>query len=163
MKKTKKVLAFAIALLCAMGLSSCLEDRENTGYRYSYAEIAFDLPFSYTEIKSDSFDALFTNGEGFVGISRISFYGTENDDLDGSMFPETVAQKYADKNSINADIEVRDAYAYFSYSEDGYFSIIAFYRSKYAHFIVRLMSIDEKREIYEPEFLKYIDGAKFTL
>ncbi len=163
MKSIKKVLILALALVCALGAVSCNEKTENTGYRYSYAELAFDLPLNYADMKSDSFDALFTNGEAFIGVSRLSFYGVENDDLDGSMFPETVAEKYAQKNSLDVEIEVRESFAYFSYSEGGYFNFMAFYRSKYAHFIVRFTCIDEKSERYEPLFLKYAEEARFTL
>ncbi len=158
----KKTLIFLLTLAVALAFSSCDDEKDkDSGYRYTYTEIAFDLPYDYTEAKSDSFDAFFTNGEAFIGVSRLSFAGVENDDLDGSMYPDKVAEKYAEKNSLDVTIENRETYSYFAYSDGGYFSVIAFYRSKYAHFIVKFMCIEEQRGEFESEFLKYADGAKF--
>ena len=158
----RRGIAFLVSLVLAISLFSCSEPDVDMTYRHEYCELALNLPTSYTEGKSDSFDVIFTNGEAVVGIQRLSFQGVENDDLDGSMFPEKVARKYAEKNALEVEITDKEDHSYFTYTDGAYYNLIAFYRSKYAHFIVRFMCIEEKENIYSADFLRFSSEAKFT-
>ncbi len=159
----KIIMRSVCILLLGASLISCgKEDVQATGYQYSYAEIAFDLPSDYIKIENETFDAFYTNRTAFVGISRLSFYAVNSDDLDGSMFPETVAEKYAQKNSMDVDIIISEFYSYFTYNDSGYFNLFAFYRSKYAHFIVRFMCPEDNEHTYKSEFIRCASSAIFT-
>ncbi|MBR2466969.1 MAG: hypothetical protein IKB38_08610 [Clostridia bacterium] len=159
----KSIFSLALAALILFSFVACGDGEDaDMSYRHTYCEIALDLPTSYVEVESDSYDALFTSGEAYVGISRLSFAGIENDDLDGSMFPDTVARKYAQSNGLDVEISDKDEYSYFVYNDSGYYNLIAFYRSKYAHFIVRFVCIEEKTDKFSSDFLRYAAGAKFT-
>ncbi len=159
----RRIFSLAFVALMIFSFVACSdEDEIDMSYRHTYCEIALDLPTSYAEAESDSYDALFTNGEAYVGISRLSFLGIENDDLDGSMFPDTVSRKYAESNGLDVEISDKDEYSYFVYTDSGYYNLIAFYRSKYAHFIVRFVCIEEKTEKFASDFLRYASEVKFT-
>lgn len=155
------VLILSIVWMLSALLTSCGDEQTDMSYRHRYCELALNLPQSYAELTSDSFDAFFSTGEAFVGISRLTFQGLEGDDLDGSMFPDEVARRYAQKNSMDVAVVDAEGYSYFIYFEGGYYNLISFYRSKYAHFIVRFMCSEEKEVKYSADFLKYASEAKF--
>lgn len=157
----KRAVTVCIFFLFAALFFSCGEEPTDMSYRHKYCELALNLPQSYVEMESDSFDAFFSTGEAFIGVSRLTFQGIEGDDLDGSMFPDEVARKYAQKNSLDVSVVDCEGYSYFVYTEGGYYNVISFYRSKYAHFIVRFMCIEEKKDRFASDFLKYASTAKF--
>ena len=157
------VISILIFALSVPFFVACSDEPEvDMSYRHAYCEIAFDLPQNYTEMPSDTFDALFTNGQATVGITRLSFVGVEGDDLDGSMFPDKVARKYAEKNSLDVSFTDKTDHTYFEYRDGGYYNLIAFYRSKYAHFIVRFTCTEEKESVYAKEFERFASDAIFT-
>lgn len=159
----RRIFSLILFVLMLFSLFACSDEEEiDMSYRHTYCEMALNLPHSYTEAQSDSYDALFTNGEAYVGISRLSFAGIENDDLDGSMFPDVVARKYAESNALDVEISDKEEFSYFVYNDSGYYNLIAFYRSKYAHFIVRFVCIEEKTEKFASDFLRYASEVKFT-
>lgn len=154
-------LTFMIFLMLAAAFVSCENEKTDMSYRHTYCELALNLPQSYIELEGGDFDAFFSTGEAFVGVSRLTFQGIEGDDLDGSMFPDEVARKYAERNDLDVTVVDASAFSYFVYIEGGYYNLMAFYRSKYAHFIVRFMCAEEKEDKYSSEFLKYASEAKF--
>ena len=159
----RRVIAILLFALCLSSFVSCSDEPEvDMSYRHTYCEIAFDLPIDYADMPSDTFDALFTNGQATVGITRLSFAGIEGDDLDGSMFPDTVARKYAEKNELDVTFTDKTDHTYFEYRDGGYYNLIAFYRSKYAHFIVRFTCTTEKEGEYAQDFVRFAAEARFT-
>ncbi len=160
----RKILTLILTACVMIFFVACGDDEDiKTEYRHTYAEMALNLPPDYKEMQNDKFDALFTNEEAYVCVSRFSFAGVESDELDASMFPDEVARKYADTNSLSVDIIDYSDYSCFAYTADGYYNLFAFYRSKYAHFVIRFMCVEEKTEKFSPDFFKYASELIFTV
>lgn len=156
------VIAFTVSVLISS--VSCSSDEDTEPYYPHHCELALTIPDSYKQKESEDFDAFFSNGEAGVAITRLTFAGPVNDDLEPSMFPSEVARKYAEKNGLSALVTVFDeeSYSYFSVSSGGYYTLYSFYRSRYAHFIVSYTCREEKIKQYSGEFLKYASEAYFT-
>ena len=159
----RRVILLVLAAILVFSLFSCGKDNEKSEYLHTYCEIAFDLPISFISVESQEFDALFTDGEAFLGITRLSFVATDNSGvLNGSMFPDAVARSYAESQDIDVNIIDEESYSYFVCTEGGYYNQFVFYRSKYAHFVVRFMCASEKESKYAKAFMKYAREAIFT-
>ena len=161
MRKVKSAVSLLIVFSVLLTLIGC----GNGKIRCSYAELAFDLPKSfepYTEAE-DSFDAAFYDGETVMGMLRISFVAGYDNGIPDTLSPEKFAKYYMNKIERTGDIDVRGDVPYFIYynTEGGvtYFYLAAFYRTRYAYFVVSFIT-EAKNEYKNTEkYLEYASGA----
>lgn len=156
----------ALFLLVALllGLSSCSDDDAipPTEYYPHHCELALPLPYTYAEMKSDTFDAAFTDGVAVVGMIRISFSASVAGGIPTTLSPRQYAEYYMLLSRRECEIVTEGDVPYYTYEENGYFYTMTFYRSQYAYFTVMYSCASEKREAYESNFIKYATGAYFT-
>ena len=131
----------------------------------SHCELCLALSSDYREVESDIYDAVYSNGDYVIAVTRISFVAGIVEGIPETMSDFEFAEFYLDKCSREATV-VKDEVTYASYVEsDGvseHFYLEAFYRSPYAYFVV-LFASDISRETEANEvFLDLAERVRFT-
>ncbi len=156
----KKLLAAILAALTVLALFSCSDEP------YGHAELVLDLPDEYEKIELENFDAAYQTDISVVGIVRISFNAAFNNGIPDTLMPDKFGEFYMKNVGRDVDIETRGDIAYCEYTDElggvKQFYVSAFFRSKYAYFIVMFACPEEFSEEMRPLFLSYADGAVFV-
>ena len=150
----KKISTVFLLIISTLLLASCGED-------FSHCELALPLSSDYRRADGgEGFDAVFTNGEAVVGMIRISFAAGFNQGIQETMSSYEFARFW--KNKIGRDTEVMTDIKtpYYTYRENGYFYLCAFYRTPDAYFVVIFSCASEIEGRYIENFKEISDGAK---
>ena len=129
----KKLLVVLICIAVLLSLSSC------GGPKYSHGELVLKLPDSFEAKKSSDFDAVYTDGELFVGVLRISFAAAVADKIPETMTATEFGELWNYRCERYADVKNERGVTFSEYYDsyegaDGYY-FEAFYRSEYAYFV----------------------------
>lgn len=159
-----------VALLCVLiySLFSCSGAND-----FTHAEYTITLPGEYYTTTSGSaagdfeYDLVMTNGEAYVGVSRLSFVTASQTGIDITLTPGDFAEYCMALSGADSVVKQHgDAYYYVYYEETGgvkYMLLLAFHRSPNAYFTtVFTVKADAERR-YISEFLEYADSVKFQL
>ena len=159
-----------VALLCVLiySLFSCSGAND-----FTHAEYTITLPGEYYTTTSGSaagdfeYDLVMTNGEAYVGVSRLSFVTASQTGIDITLTPGDFAEYCMALSGTDSVVKQHgDAYYYVYYEEAGgvkYMLLLAFHRSPNAYFTtVFTVKADAERR-YISEFLEYADSVKFQL
>ena len=159
-----------VALLCVLiySLFSCSGAND-----FTHAEYTITLPGEYYTTTSGSaagdfeYDLVMTNGEAYVGVSRLSFVTASQTGIDITLTPGDFAEYCMELSGTDSVVKQHgDAYYYVYYEERGgvkYMLLLAFHRSPNAYFTtVFTVKADAERR-YISEFLEYADSVKFQL
>ena len=156
----KKAVAIILAVILSLSLSSCTDESPV----FSHCELTIDLSDSFYEIENENFDVTYTDGESVVAILRISFEAAVNSGFSNLLNTREFGEYWLERCKRNADIvdgntvwceyyEVQGAYEQY-YLE-------AFYRSKYAYFVVLFATAAENRDENIEKYLEYADSVNF--
>lgn len=156
--------AFTLLLVAVISLSliSCGDDEP----MLSHAELRMPLDEGYSETESDVYDALYSNGRYMIALTRISFVAG----MLGEGIPETLtdvefAELYLEKCSRDAEI-MTDGVTYVEYSDvsgsDEFYYLEAFYRSRYAYFVILFVSDAALSKTARADFLDFAKSVYFT-
>lgn len=158
----KRSLALLLVALISLSLLSCDEDEP----MLSHAELRMPLTEGYSETESDVYDALYSNGRYMIALTRISFVAG----MLGEGIPETLtdvefAELYLEKCSRDAEI-LTDGVTYVEYSDvsgsDEFYYLEAFYRSRYAYFVILFVSDAALAGVARTDFLDFAKSVYFT-
>ena len=154
----KRILAIILLLSLLLAFVSC-KDEENP---YSHAELVLPLSEDYYEIQNEDFDKCYTNGTVTAAIMRISFAAAEKTGISDTYTAYQFAQFWLIKTEREANI-IRDAeYVYCDFLDGGTFYLEAFYRSKYAYFVVLCATREDMEEEYKSGIIEYVKGVQFV-
>ena len=113
-----------------------------------------------------TFDAAYTDRCAVIGLIRLSFDAAIDDGIIETYSPEAFARYY--KKRIDKDyatVEFRGDVPYIVYTDDGdgsldeYTYLAAFYRTRYAYFVLTCLVPSEKFSDYTEEFLSIAASA----
>ena len=159
---TKRFLLVLISLSLTLALFSC----GNGEPELSHAELRMPLEEGYSEVESDVYDVLYSNGRYMIALTRISFVAG----MLGEGIPETLtdvefAELYLEKCSRDAEV-MTDGVAYAEYFDTSgsveYYYLEAFYRSQYAYFAILFVSDADLSEAARADFLDFAKSVYFT-
>ena len=156
----KTVSVFLVLLLC-FSFTSC-RGGETV---YSHCELTIPLSNDFSEIENENFDVTYTDGETVVAIVRISFKAGLSSGISNLMSAHEFGEYWLERCGRDASI-VKGSAVYCEYYEtqgahEQYY-LEAFYRSKYAYFVVLFATAAENREKNLGKYLEYAEGVKFT-
>ena len=155
----KKIIALILATLSLFTFTSC------GGPKYAHCELVLNLPDSFSERESDDYDAVFSDGEVFVGILRVSFAAGVTDGIPETMTATEFGELWNDRCSRFADVKNKGGVTFSEYYDyyggvDGYY-FEAFYRSEHAYFVVLFATQKSLEEIKYNEIFNYATGVSF--
>lgn len=164
----KKIISAFFLCVLAFSLFSCSGANE-----FTHAEYTITLPGDYYSTTSVGavgefeYDLVMTNGEAYVGISRLSFVTASQTGIDITLTPGDFAEYCMALSGTDSVVKQHgDAYYYVYYEIQGgvkYMLLLAFHRSPNAYFTtVFTVKADAERR-YISEFLDYADSVKFKL
>lgn len=156
----KKIISAFLALLLCFSFASCSDEPV-----YSHCELTIPLPNSFSKIENQDFDVTYTDGETAVAILRISFEAGLNSGISNLMSASEFGEYWLERCEREASI-VKGSTVYCEYyetqgSHEQYY-LEAFYRSKYAYFVVLFATAAENREKNVGKYREYADGVIFT-
>ena len=157
----KRIISFLLFVFVFLSLFSCSENV------YGHAELVIPLADSYEACEAENLDAAYEDGESVVGIIRISFDAAFNQGIPDSYMPEAFGKFYMKMAGRgNALIQRSGELAFAEYTDsqnsEGYYYLTAFYRSRYAYFVVLFSTEDSLREEKRAEFLSYAESVNFN-
>ena len=131
----------------------------------AYCEMRIPLEDGFYSVENENFDATYTNGKYLVAILRISFVAGIGEGIPETLTPYEFGEFWLDKCERYANM-ISDGVAYCEYydteGDTEHFYLEAFYRSRYAYFVV-LFGTDSARESDgRVDFLSYAQGVYFT-
>ncbi len=155
-----KLSSLALAALLLMSLFiSCGEQI------YGHAELRIDLPSDYSEYEAQGFDSSYVSGTSIVGILRISFEAGLTQGIADTYMPREFAEFYLEKLGRDATVEMLGDAAYYQYTDYGetenYYYLSAFYRSKYAYFVILFACPEDEFKTQQPAFFEYAKSVVF--
>ncbi|MBO7304176.1 MAG: hypothetical protein J6V09_03055 [Clostridia bacterium] len=156
----KKLLLVLICIAVLFSLSSC------GGPKYSHRELVLNLPDSFEIKKSSDFDAVYTDGELFIGVLRISFAAALADKIPETMTATEFGELWNDRCQRYADVQNERGVTFSEYYDsyegtDGYY-FEAFYRSEYAYFVVLFATPVSYENIKREEIFTYAEGIEWS-
>ena len=156
----KRVLALFLSVFVFLSVISC--EKED----FSHCEMTVPLTDKFERIYSESFDAAFSDGVLSVALLRISFEAAELDGIPISMSSEKFARFWLQNSGRYADVFLHNGVdcAEYKDTENGalYSTVSAFYRSKYAYFVLIFTVNEFDFESYRDSIYEYISGVYFT-
>lgn len=152
----KQFLAAFIAAVLLLSFVSC-----RTVSGYSYCEMTIPLSADFRATENSDFDASWTNGDYAVAVLRLSFVAAYKEGIPETLTPLTFGAFWLERcereaNMINGNV------AYCEYYDSGNFYLEAFYRSKYAYFVILFASSESRESEAHAAFLAFADGVRFT-
>ena len=164
----KKIISALLLCVLAFSLFSCSSAKD-----FTHAEYTITLPGEYYNTTSAGvagdfqYDLVMTNGEAYVGVSRLSFVVASQTGIDITLTPGDFAEYCMALSGTDSVVKQHgDAYYYVYYEIEGgvkYMLLLAFHRSPNAYFTtVFTVKADSERR-YISEFLDYADSVKFKI
>ena len=156
----KRVFVLLLTVLLSLSFVSCEEEN-----KYSHCELILPLTNDYKSIENEDFDVTYSNGKSIVAALRISFVAGMNEGIPETMTALEFRDFWLDKlgrEAILFDADVPYC-EYYDGDEGGEtFYLEAFFRSRYAYFVVLFATSARNEESGRAEFLSYVDKVKFT-
>lgn len=157
----KRNVAFLLALLLCFTFVSCSDEPTV----FSHCELTIPLSESFSEVEDENFDVTYTDGESVVAILRISFEAAVNSGISNLMSAYEFGEYWVMRCEREATVK-RGSTVYCEYydSQGGreQYYLEAFYRSKYAYFVVLFATAAENEGKNFGKYLEYADGVIFT-
>lgn len=161
----KRIISLLLLSLLLLSLFACSGTVE-----FAHAEYTIALPndyylTSYSSSADFEYDLVMTNGEAYVGVSRLSFVAASQTGIDITMTPGDFAEYCLAVSGVDSSVSKQgDAYYYVYYEVKGgikYMLLLAFHRSPDAYFTtVFTVKADAERR-YISQFIEYADNVKF--
>jgi hypothetical protein len=127
--------------------------------------MSISLSDDFTKVSNEDFDITYSNGKYAVAVLRISFVAAVKEGIPETMTTVEFAEFWLDKCNRSANVITTPlAYAEYYDSESGgeNFYLEAFYRSKYAYFVVLFMAKAADENEGRVDFLNYAESVCFT-
>lgn len=157
----KRAVIFVLIIAISFSVISC-QDPDPV---FSYCELVIPLTDDFKEISNDDFDISYSNGRYVVAILRISYVGAVSEGIPETMTTVEFAEFWLEKCGRSANV-ISSPIAYAEYYDGSSgvenFYLEAFYRSKYAYFVVLFATKSEAENEGRVDFLNYAEGVYFT-
>lgn len=157
----KKIVSALLVVLLCLSFVSCSDGPTV----YSHCELTIPLADSFREIENENFDVTFTDGETVVAILRISFEAAIKNGISNVMNAYEFGEYWLMRCERDASI-VRGSVVYCEYydSQDGHeqYYLEAFYRSKFAYFVVLFATSANNGEKNLGKYLEYAEDVIFS-
>lgn len=158
----KRILCSALLFAFLVSLVSCGGDGAPV---LSHCELRLQLPEGYASVDSDSYDAVYSNGDYMIALTRISFVAGTLEGIPETMTESEFADFYLEKCSREANV-ISDGVTYAEYYEPSggteHFYLEAFYRSPYAYFVILFASDVSREAEARGVFLDLAEKVYFT-
>ena len=150
------------AFLVVLTLFLCSCEKET----FSHCEMTIPLDESFERIDLEGFDAAFSDGLLSVALTRISFDAAVNNGIPDTLSSNQFARFWLIECGRDVEptlyggvdcAEYTDVMGGISYTTVG-----AFYRSKYAYFIVVFTTESSTFDVYRESVYRYLSGVYFT-
>ena len=162
----KKIISAALLCIIIFSLFSCSRTND-----FTHAEYTITLPGDYYRTASNGvagdfeYDLVMTNGEAYVGVSRLSFVVASQTGIDITLTPGDYAEYCMALSGTDSVVKQHaDVYYYVCYQMQGaekYMLLLAFHRSPNAYFTTVFTVRADAERRYISEFLDYADSVKF--
>ena len=155
----KRLFALILTIVLALSIVSCEEK-----HKYAHCELILPLTSDYQRVENENFDVAYSNGKNMVAVLRISFVAGMNEGIPETMTTVEFRDFWLDKldrEAILADGEITYCEYYDGEAENETYYLEAFYRSKYAYFVVLFATNARREEDGRREFLSYTEKVKF--
>ena len=156
----KRLTAFLLFACLVFSLFSC------GGEDFSHCEITLALTEDFKSIETEDFDAAYSDGNLSVAIIRISFVAAVNDGISDTLSSSQFASFWLEKCGRDCEVTLYGGVDTAQYtdlvSDEAYTTVSAFYRSKYAYFVVLYTVRSSAFDSYRDSIYEYISGAYFT-
>lgn len=157
----KRGMLFILIIAVVFSAVSC----KDSDPVYSYCELIIPLGEDFKEVSNKDFDITYSNGEYVVAILRISYVAAVKEGIPETMTTVEFAEFWLEKCGRSANV-ITSPLAYAEYYDDSSgtenFYLEAFYRSKYAYFVVLFATKSEAEDEGRADFLNYAQGVYFT-
>ena len=153
----KRLISLLLAVISILSLVSCKT-------REGYLELGLDIPEAYEKQSlEDTFDAAYTDGVSVIGIARLSFEAAIDDGIVETLSPEGFAKYYRQRiGKEDAALTIAGDVPYIVYEggeEEKYTYLVAFYRSRYAYFVVTFATGSEYFSSCRAEYIEIATSA----
>ena len=154
------------ALLCSIALCfSFISCSRNNGAKYSHCEFVIPLTEDFYKVENKDFDVSDSTGDYAVAILRISFVAGINEGIPETLTPYEFGRFWVEKCDRVAYVNDGEL-AYCEYYDASgvreLYYLEAFFRSRYAYFVVLFAADSEKDDSARSAFLDYASGVYFT-
>ncbi len=151
-----------IILTLAATLITCVGCSDET--LYGHCELVIPLTDDYYEVSEPNFDISYSNGVYGIAITRISYVAALSSGLPETMTSADFGEYWLKENSRIANI-INDEITYTEYSDgegdEESFYLVAFYRTRYAYFVVMFVADATREDTGRAEFLSFARGITF--
>ena len=150
---------FLILTLLSSLLVSC---KESETCEFTHCEMTLVLDGSFEEEESDDFDLLISNGDAVVSLIRISFEAGFSQGIIDSHTPKSFAAFFMTESGKSEELFTHGDVPYYTYTENGVFYTVTFYRSHYAYFVITYATTEENKDAFFEKFLLFAENAYFN-
>ena len=157
----KRAISLLLVLTAVLTLLvSCSDERD-----FTHCEITLTLPKDFKERESENFDLLVSNGEAFIGISRITFIAGFNQGIPETYTAKQFASFFMYNSGKEAELYTYGDVPYYSYIEESgsktLYCLATFYRTRYAYIYVLYSTEESKESKWREQFLSYATSVSF--
>ncbi len=155
----KRVLCLFLTAVLSLSVISCEKK-----HKYSHCELVLPLTSDYQRVENENFDVAYSNGKSMVAALRISFVAGMNEGIPETLTTVEFRDLWLDRlnrEAILFDEEITYCEYYDGEDENEIYYLEAFYRSRYAYFVVLFATNVRNEENGRREFLSYIDKIYF--
>ena len=156
----RKLLSLVITFTLILSLFSC-EEKED----FSHAELNIPLSESFFRVDKENYDAAFTDGALVITVTRLSFAMCFEDGIPDTMNSGEFARFWINRSNIDTEPKKYAGVDIAEYNAkvDGYdyYYLSAFYRTRYAYFVVVFATDSSSREYRRDEILRYASSVYF--
>lgn len=157
----KKLLALFLAVLLLAFSVSCGKDGI-----YSHCELIIGLDGDFEEVENADFDVTYSNGKYMVAVVRISYVAGMLDGIPETMttleFGELWLQRCMRVATVMSG-EITYTEYYSGTGAEEHYYLEAFYRSKYAYFVVLFATLSKNEAAGREDFIRYAKSVRFDM
>ncbi len=149
----------AILMLLVLILTSCTQEQP---LPYSHAELVLPLDESFVDTEDENYDIAYTDGEITVAALRISFEAANLTGITDKLSEEHFARYWLNETGHPMQTGEHEGIVCSDYTVNDIYHMVAFYRSRYAYFVVLFAA---SNDIYMPareRFFEIMRGIWFS-
>ncbi len=176
-KSAKKGAAFIIPFILLVGVvafqvgfySAYLAITNQSVYNktFSYEEMSITLPSDFREVENSfQFDAMYTNSEVYVGISKKGIEDLEGiDDFDSYSMEEYLAETLSNDRIIDYRVEDTEAWYSYYYIDDvgiKYYYYANVYKTDDSFWCIQYWVMDSEKHNYLVNFAQWTESITFS-
>lgn len=157
----KKLLALFLSVLLLLFSVSCGKDTV-----YSHAELIIGLDSDFKEVENRDFDVTYSNGKYMVAVVRISYVAGMLDGIPETMTPLEFGELWLERCMRVATVmsgEITYTEYYSGIGDGEHYYLEAFYRSKYAYFVVLFATLSKNQAEGRADFIRYAKSVRFDM